>query len=196
MIPLNHKFKNHNVILGSGSPRRIELLKGLDIDFKIQKIAVEETYPSHLKGSEITDFLSRKKAAVFDLQKNDILLTSDTLVMISDEVLGKPKDAEDAFKMLQKLSGNYHEVITSVTIQTSDSQKTVNDTTKVFFKKLEIEEIQFYIDNFKPFDKAGAYGIQEWIGFIGIERIEGSYFNVMGLPVHVVFKLLSEIKLI
>lgn len=195
MISLKEKFKNHNIILGSESPRRIELLEGLDIDFTIQKITVEETFPEHLKGAEITDFLSCKKASVFDLKETDILLTSDTLVMVSDEVLGKPKDAEDAFEMLKKLSGKAHEVITSVTLTTSDSQKTVNHVTKVHFKELRDDEIRYYIENYKPFDKAGAYGIQEWIGFIGVERIEGSYFNVVGFPVHLVYQLLQELTL-
>src|SRR5690606_3347246 len=192
---LKEKFKHHNIILGSSSPRRIELLHGLDIDFITNTIAVEENFPEQLKGAEITDFLSRKKAEVFELQPKDVMLTSDTLVTISDEVLGKPKDADDAFQMLKKLSGKAHDVITSVTIQTTNFQKTVNHTTKVFFKELTDDEILYYIENYKPFDKAGAYGIQEWIGFIGVERIEGSYFNVVGFPVHLVYKLLQEVDL-
>lgn len=191
---LREKLKNHNIILASGSPRRQAFFKELNLDFIIQVKAVDETYPSNLKCSEITDYLSQLKASVFvDLDENDILITSDTIVWKDEKALGKPKDFGEAKEMLQNLSGQMHEVITSVCFTSKEFQKTVNDVTKVWFKKLSDEEIDFYIENYKPFDKAGSYGIQEWIGYIGIEKIEGCYFNVMGLPTRLVYKTLTEI---
>lgn len=191
---LREKLKNHNIILASGSPRRQAFFKELNLDFTIQVKAVDETYPSNLKRSEITDYLSQLKASFFvDLDENDILITSDTIVWKDEKALGKPKDFGEAKEMLQNLSGQMHEVITSVCFTSKEFQKTVNDVTKVWFKKLSDEEIDFYIKNYKPFDKAGSYGIQEWIGYIGIEKIEGCYFNVMGLPTRLVYKTLTEI---
>jgi septum formation protein len=191
---LREKLKNHNIILASGSPRRQAFFKELNLDFTIQVKAVDETYPNNLKRSEITDYLSQLKASVFlDLDENDILITSDTIVWKDEKALGKPKDFGEAKEMLQNLSGQMHEVITSVCFTSKEFQKTVNDVTKVWFKKLSEEEIDFYIENYKPFDKAGSYGIQEWIGYIGIEKIEGCYFNVMGLPTRLVYKTLTEI---
>jgi len=191
---LREKLKNHNIILASGSPRRQAFFKELNLDFTIQVKAVDETYPSNLKRSEITDYLSQLKASIFvDLDENDILITSDTIVWKDEKALGKPKDFGEAKEMLQNLSGQMHEVITSVCFTSKEFQKTVNDVTKVWFKKLSDEEIDFYIENYKPFDKAGSYGIQEWIGYIGIEKIEGCYFNVMGLPTRLVYKTLTEI---
>ncbi|KXO00272.1 septum formation inhibitor Maf [Aequorivita aquimaris] len=191
---LREKLKNHNIILASGSPRRQAFFKGLNLDFTIQVKAVDETYPNNLTRSEITDYLSQLKASVFlDLDENDILITSDTIVWKDEKALGKPKDFGEAKEMLQNLSGQMHEVITSVCFTSKEFQKTVNDVTKVWFKKLSDEEIDFYIENYKPFDKAGSYGIQEWIGYIGIEKIEGCYFNVMGLPTRLVYKTLTEI---
>ena len=191
---LREKLKNHNIILASGSPRRQVFFKGLNLDFTIQVKAVDETYPNNLTRSEITDYLSQLKASVFlDLDENDILITSDTIVWKDEKALGKPKDFGEAKEMLQNLSGQMHEVITSVCFTSKEFQKTVNDVTKVWFKNLSEEEIDFYIKNYKPFDKAGSYGIQEWIGYIGIEKIEGCYFNVMGLPTRLVYKTLTEI---
>ncbi|MDX1784170.1 MAG: Maf-like protein [Aequorivita vladivostokensis] len=191
---LREKLKNHNIILASGSPRRQAFFKGLNLDFTIQVKAVDETYPNNLTRSEITDYLSQLKASVFlDLDENDILITSDTIVWKDEKALGKPKDFGEAKEMLQNLSGQMHEVITSVCFTSKEFQKTVNDVTKVWFKNLSEEEIDFYIKNYKPFDKAGSYGIQEWIGYIGIEKIEGCYFNVMGLPTRLVYKTLTEI---
>jgi septum formation protein len=191
---LREKLKNHNIILASGSPRRQAFFKELNLDFTIQVKTVDETYPSNLKRSEITDYLSQLKASVFvDLDENDILITSDTIVWKDEKALGKPKDFGEAKKMLQNLSGQMHEVITSVCFTSKEFQKTVNDVTKVWFKNLSEEEIDFYIKNYKPFDKAGSYGIQEWIGYIGIAKIEGCYFNVMGLPTRLVYKTLTEI---
>lgn len=191
---LREKLKNHNIILASGSPRRQAFFKELDLDFSIQVKEVVETYPSHLKHSEVTDYLSQLKASVFvDLNENDILITSDTIVWKDEKALEKPNDFEEARQMLQNLSGEMHEVITSVCFTSKEFQTTVHDVTKVWFKPLSSEEINYYLKNYKPFDKAGSYGIQEWIGYIGIEKIEGCYFNVMGLPTRLVYKTLTEI---
>ncbi|MBK5214187.1 MAG: septum formation protein Maf [Flavobacteriaceae bacterium] len=191
---LKEKLKNHNIILASGSPRRQAFFKELDLDFTIQIKEVEELYSSNLKHSEITDYLSQLKASVFvDLKQNDILITSDTIVWKDEKAIGKPKDFEEAKQMLRDLSGKMHEVITSVCFTSKEFQKTVNDVTKVWFKTLSEEEIDYYLKTYKPFDKAGSYGIQEWIGYIGIEKIEGCYFNVMGLPTRLVYKMLTEI---
>src|SRR5690554_4815973 len=191
---LREKLKDHKIILASGSPRRQAFFKELDLDFEIQVKEIDESYPSNLKRSEITDFISQNKAAAFsDLKENDILITSDTIVWLEEEAIGKPKNFDEAKQMLQKLSGKMHEVITSVCFTSNQFQKTVNDTTKVWFKTLSEEEIDYYIKTYQPFDKAGSYGIQEWIGYIGIEKMEGCYFNVMGLPVRLVYKTLSDI---
>ena len=191
---LREKLKNYNVILASGSPRRQQFFKDLDIDFNIQLKEVEEIYPKELKGSEITDYLANLKAAAFDdLSEKDLLITSDTIVWLNNKALGKPKDKEDAFNMLKAMSGKKHEVITSISIKSKYFQKIVNDTTIVTFNNLSNEEINYYIDNYKPYDKAGAYGIQEWIGFIAINNLEGSYFNVVGLPVHKLYQELINL---
>jgi septum formation protein len=191
---LKEKLKDYNIILASGSPRRQAFFKELDLDFTIQVKAVEEIFDSNLKHSEIADYLSQLKASVFvDLKERDLLITSDTVVWIDGKALEKPKDFEDTKRMLRSLSNKMHEVITSVCFTTTDFQKTINDVTKVWFKKLTDEEIEYYIKNYKPYDKAGSYGIQEWIGYIGIEKIEGCYFNVMGLPTRLVYKTLTEI---
>ena len=192
---LREKLKNHRIILASGSPRRHQFLKDLEIPFIVEHKSIKEEYPEHLKASEITDFLSELKAKIFlkELKSQDILITSDTIVWHKGEALGKPRSISEAFKMIESLSGSTHDVITSVTLTTNKLQKTVNDTTKVTFKELSKYEIDYYIENFHPLDKAGAYGIQEWIGLIGITRIEGSYFNVVGLPTHLVYKTLLEI---
>ncbi|MFT4644562.1 MAG: septum formation protein [Planctomycetota bacterium] len=190
---LSNKLKKYNIILASKSPRRQQFLKDLDLDFEIQLKEVEEIYPNHLKGIEITNFLAELKSKPFEnLNANDILITSDTIVWLNEEAIGKPKDKQDAVSILNKLSGQKHQVITSVCIKTLVNIKIINDITDVYFKELTDEEINFYLDNFKPFDKAGSYGIQDWIGFIGVERIEGSYFNVMGLPVHKLYTELSK----
>ncbi|WP_417357359.1 Maf-like protein [Flavobacterium sp.] len=187
---LNDKLKHYNIILASGSPRRQKFLKELDIDFEIRLKDVEEIYPNHLKAEEITDFLAELKAAALTdtLSDNDILITSDTIVWHKDKALGKPTDKEDAFEMLKSLSGNTHDVITSVCIKNSSKSVTFNETTKVTFNTLTDEEIYYYLENYRPYDKAGAYGIQEWIGLVAIARIEGSYVNVVGLPVDKVYQ--------
>lgn len=191
---LKQKLTNYNVILASGSPRRQQFFKDLEIDFSIQLKEIEEIYPENLKGVAITDYLSNLKSDAFStLNDNDLLITSDTIVWLEGKALGKPKDAKDAFTMLRALSGKKHEVITSVCLKSTSFQKIINDITIVTFKELSDDEIHYYINNYKPFDKAGAYGIQEWIGFIGIEKIEGSYFNVVGLPVHKLYKELMAL---
>lgn len=192
---LNEKLKEYTVILASGSPRRQAFFKALDIPFEIRPKDVEETYPDHLLREEITGYLAQKKATPFKgmLRERDILVTSDTIVWHQGKALGKPADAEEAFAMLTSLSGTYHEVFTSVCFTTATGQRTVHAVTKVFFKALTPEEITYYIETYRPFDKAGAYGIQEWMGYIGITGIEGSYYNVAGLPVHLVYEELNKI---
>jgi len=178
-----------NIILASKSPRRQNLLKELGFDFEIKTKEIEEIYPEELKKEEVAIFLSELKASAFkdEVEKNDLVITSDTIVCLRDEIIGKPKDRDDAIKMLGKLSGNKHEVITAVTLLSQNKQHTFYDVTAVYFKPLTIAEIEYYIDKYEPFDKAGSYGIQEWIGYIAIEKIDGSYFNVMGLPVKRVY---------
>ncbi len=186
---LKEKLKNYNVILASKSPRRQNFFRDLNIDFTIQLKEVEEIYPKELKSIEITNFLADLKSKSFtNLKENDLLVTSDTIVWLENKALGKPKNEAEAFTMLRNLSGKKHEVITSISIKNKNFQKIINDVTAVYFKEISDEEINYYINNYKPFDKAGAYGIQEWIGFIAIDKIEGSYFNVAGLPVHKLYK--------
>lgn len=191
---LREKLSNYNIILASGSPRRQQFLRDLDIPFTIQLKEVDEIYPEHLQSNEITEYLADLKANAFsELKENDLLITSDTIVWLDNRALGKPKDSEDAFDMLSQLSGKKHQVITSVSIKGKNFQKMISDTTDVYFKELSTEEINYYINTYQPFDKAGSYGIQEWIGFIGIECIKGSYFNVMGLPVQKLYKELMKL---
>ncbi len=191
---LSEKFKNKNIILASASPRRQELFKELGIKFSVKVKSVEENYDSHLKEEEITNYLAILKATAFEskLTKNDIVITSDTIVWHNNKPLEKPKNKAHAIEMLQELSGDQHKVITSICIKTLTSQKVFFDTTIVHFKDLTLSEIKFYVENYKPFDKAGAYGIQEWIGYIGVTKLEGSYFNVMGLPVHKLYEELQK----
>ena len=191
---LREKLKNYNVILASGSPRRQQFFKDLDFEFKIQIKEIEEKFPKHLKGAEITDFLANLKSQAFtNLTEKDLLITSDTIVWLENKALGKPKNKQEAYTMLKELSGKKHEVITSISIRNNNFQKIINDTTVVYFKEISDKEITYYINNYNPYDKAGAYGIQEWIGFIAIDKMEGSYFNVVGLPVHKLFKELMNL---
>lgn len=187
-------LKDYKIILASGSPRRQQFFKELRLDFEVRLKSIEEVYPPELKGSEISDYLAELKASAFEgsLLQNEILVTSDTVVWHSGASLAKASDGNDAFQMLRILSGDWHDVITSVSFTTSEEQKTIHHTTKVKLAALSDEEIWFYINNFKPFDKAGAYGIQEWIGLVAIEEIKGSYTNVVGLPTHLVYKTLKE----
>ena len=179
-----------NIILGSKSPRRKFLLEKLDIPFEVQSREVDEDYPDDIKGIDIALYLSEKKAEAFkkDLFSPDtILITADTIVWLDGQVLGKPADAKEAFNTLRALSGRKHQVITGVCLSSSGKQKSFFVSTDVYFKELSDAEINYYIEYYKPYDKAGAYGIQEWIGYIGIERIEGSFYNVMGLPVKALY---------
>lgn len=183
------------ILLASNSPRRKELLAGLDVKFEVVTLPdIDESYPDHLKGEDIALYIARKKAAAYKSLLNDsqIILTADTIVCLENEVFGKPADAEDARNMLRRLSGKTHQVITGVTLANKDKEVAFASVTDVTFDQLSEDEIEYYITNFKPFDKAGAYGIQEWIGFIGVKSINGSYFNVMGLPVQKLYQHLKN----
>ncbi|TWO31709.1 septum formation protein Maf [Seonamhaeicola sediminis] len=192
---LNKKLKDYNLILASGSPRRQAFFKSLGVTFEIRLKPVKEQYPPRLTHFEISNYLAQLKAIPFkdELKDNDILITSDTIVWHKSKALGKPKNNDEAYYMLKSLSNTTHEVITSVCFTLKNYEKTLHNITKVTFKALTDEEIWYYIKAYKPFDKAGAYGIQEWIGEIGVTKIEGSFFNVVGLPVHLVYKTLNDI---
>ncbi|MCL2041349.1 MAG: Maf family nucleotide pyrophosphatase [Bacteroidales bacterium] len=185
-----------HIILASQSPRRKMLLQGLGIDFEVKPSPADETYPADLNYEEVAEYIAKQKARHFpkdELPEHFILITADTVVCLDNEILGKPKDAADAIAILRKLSGRKHEVITGVVITTATAQNSFSDKTDVYFKDLTEAEIAYYVENYRPFDKAGAYGIQEWIGYIGITRIDGSFFNVMGLPVQRVYEELEKI---
>jgi septum formation protein len=192
---LKEKLKNYKLILASGSPRRQQFFKDLDLDFEIRLKEIEEIFPPELKREEITNFLAQLKSNAFEgeLNPNEILITSDTIVWHNNKALGKPKDHQDAFEILKSLSNATHEVITSVCFKTDSSTNLIFETTKVTFNTLTDEAIQYYLEKYKPYDKAGAYGIQEWIGFVGVSKIEGSYANVMGMPTDKVFDYLSNL---
>jgi septum formation protein len=192
---LKEKLKNYKLILASGSPRRQQFFKDLDLNFEIRLKEIEEIFPPELKAEEITNYLAELKASAFEgeLQPNEILITSDTIVWHNNCPLGKPKDHQDAFEILKSLSNATHEVITSVCFKTNSSSNLIYETTKVTFNTLSDEAILYYLENYKPYDKAGAYGIQEWIGFIGVSKIEGSYANVMGMPTDKVYDYLSKL---
>ncbi|SIR15534.1 Maf family nucleotide pyrophosphatase [Maribacter ulvicola] len=192
---LKNELKEHHLILASGSPRRHQFFKEMELDFEVRVKSVDEVYPTELKGAEISDYLAKLKAEVLitELQPKDILITSDTVVWHNNESLAKAKDSTEAEEMLKKLSGDWHQVITSVCFTTIERQIVQRSITKVKFKNLSIDEIRHYITKYKPYDKAGAYGIQEWIGLIGIEKIKGSYTSVVGLPTQLVYKTLSQL---
>ena len=189
-----NNLEDYQLILASQSPRRHQMLKELGLDFKIQTKDVEEVYPDHLKGEEIPVYLAKLKAEAFvlDLNEKELVITADTIVCVDDMVLGKPKDRDEAVSMLKLLSGRSHQVISGVCLKSKEKEASFSTTTHVHFKELSLEEIDYYIDNYKPFDKAGAYGIQEWIGFVGIDGIEGSYFNVVGLPIQRLYQELNK----
>ena len=191
----NPKLIPYKIILASGSPRRQQFLRDLNLDFEIRIKEIEEVFPPDLKAEAITNYLAELKASAFEgeLKENEILITSDTLVWHNGKALGKPTDYEDAFQILKSLSNATHKVITSVCFKTNSKTDTIFEVTRVTFNELSEAQIHYYIENYKPFDKAGAYGIQEWIGFIGVSKIEGSYANVMGLPVDKVFQYLNSI---
>nr|WP_290639519.1 Maf-like protein [Labilibaculum sp.] len=188
-----NNLKDYQLILASKSPRRQEMLKELGVEFEIKLKEVEEVYPEGLSAIEIPVYLAELKASAFldDIKDKDLVITADTIVCIDDWILGKPKDRADAVKMLKALSGRSHKVVSGVCLTSLKKKLSFSTTTDVHFKVLNDEEINYYIDNYKPFDKAGAYGIQEWIGFIGIDGIEGSYFNVVGLPIQRLYQELS-----
>lgn len=190
---LLQNIAQYKIILGSQSPRRQELLRGLNLDFEVKVMDVEESYPSEIIGVDIPMFLAEKKARAFEeiMDENTMVITADTIVWHEGKVLGKPKDEDDAHKMLRTLSGKTHQVITGVCISTINKRKIFHVITEVSFSKLTDSEIDFYIENYKPYDKAGSYGVQEWIGFVGVEYISGSYYNVMGLPIQ---RLYNELK--
>ena len=191
---LNQKFSKTQIILASASPRRRQLLEALDVDFVIKTKNTDESFGNNTTIREIPCQLAQRKARAFlsEIAENQLVIAADTIVSIDDEVLNKPQNEQEAQTMLQKLSGRCHEVITGVCLLSLHKEKIFYDVTKVFFKSLTEEEIAYYVKKYKPYDKAGSYGAQEWLGMIAIERIEGSYFNVMGLPVH---KLYEELKI-
>lgn len=191
------KEKMKKIVLSSNSPRRKELLGELGIDFEVRVIeGIDETYPIELSVEEVPQYIAREKARVYIVGKDEVLLTADTVVVLGNEIMGKPHDEADAMRMLRQLSGKTHQVITGVCLTTNDKQVTFSDITDVSFADLTDEEIKYYVDNFCPLDKAGAYGIQEWIGLAGVTGIKGSYFNVVGLPVHRVYAELKKLEAI
>ena len=192
---LLEQLKKYDILLASGSPRRKQLLSEMGLTFRVQTKEVEENFPPGLSPSETAIFLSELKSNVFrpsELTNNTLLITADTIVSLEKEILGKPKNKAEAREILQKLSGRKHKVITGITLRTKDRMHSFSASTDVYFSKLTDEEINYYITKYEPFDKAGAYGIQEWIGHIAIEKIEGSYFNVMGLPTHRLYQELGN----
>lgn len=191
---LKEKLNKINIILASGSPRRQQFFKEMDLHYTIRLKEIEEIYPEHLQAEEITNFLAELKASAFEneLKENDVLVTSDTIVWLNGKALGKPKDYDDAFQMLQQLANQTHEVITSVCLKSIDKTEVFHCVTKVTFSNLSDEAIKYYLDSYQPFDKAGSYGIQDWIGLIGISKIEGSYTNVVGLPTEILFQKLMN----
>ena len=186
-------LKGYNLVLASQSPRRRELLKGLDLEFTTCSVDADESFPAELKGADAVQYICKAKADAYRPQLNDntIAITADTVVILDDKIIGKPKSHEEAFSMIRSLSGHVHEVITAVCIFSKEKCEEFYASTEVHFSEIADEEIEYYINKYKPFDKAGSYGVQEWIGYIGIEKIVGSYFNVMGLPVK---RLYDELK--
>lgn len=195
MVATLDKLKRYRMILASASPRRKELLSKLDIDFTVKSLCdVDESFPASLSVVQVPQYISRKKADAYrqEMQENDMVITADTVVAVGRRILGKPKSAEEARVMLKLLSDRYHRVVTGVTIMTAKRTETFATVSRVRFARLNDEEIDYYISKYKPFDKAGAYGIQEWIGMVGITELNGSYFNVMGLPVQRLYAKLKE----
>lgn len=185
-------LKKYNIILASGSPRRKELLEGLGVDFRVEVVnGIEETYPHGLPVEEIPVYLSRLKAHAYQANANDLIITADTVVILNGKVIGKPHDEAEAKRMLSELSGNVHTVVTGVTVFTADRVESLGCSSEVEFAPLSDEEIDYYVENYRPLDKAGSYGIQEWIGYMGIKGIKGSFYNVMGLPVQRLYALLK-----
>jgi septum formation protein len=192
MNKLLKNIEKYKIVLGSQSPRRQELLRGLQVDFSVKVMDVDETYPSDIVGVDIPVFLAEKKADAYVIDDETLLITADTIVWHEGQVLGKPRDKTDAKRMLKQLSGKTHEVITGVCICTTKKRRVFHVISEVCFASLTEKEIDYYLENFKPYDKAGSYGVQEWIGYVGVEHIEGSYFNVMGLPIQRVYNELKR----
>ena len=189
-------LEKYKVILASGSPRRRELMAGLGVNYEVRILPdVDESYPDTLQGEEIPLYIAKEKADAYIpmMQPDELIITADTIVWLDGKVLGKPRDREDALQMLRTMSGRTHEVFTGVCITTTDWQRSFTAQTEVRFATLSEDEIIYYVDNFKPMDKAGAYGVQEWIGFIGVENISGSYYNIMGLPVQKLYRELLKV---
>ena len=189
-------LEKYKVILASGSPRRRELMAGLGVNYEVRILPdVDESYPDTLQGEEIPLYIAKEKANAYIpmMQPDELIITADTIVWLDGKVLGKPRDREDALQMLRTMSGRTHEVFTGVCITTTDWQRSFTAQTEVRFATLSEDEIIYYVDNFKPMDKAGAYGVQEWIGFIGVENISGSYYNIMGLPVQKLYRELLKV---
>ncbi|WP_353723224.1 Maf family nucleotide pyrophosphatase [Dyadobacter sp. 676] len=180
------------LILASNSPRRKQLLQEAGFTFTIEVLPTDESYPSDLPAGQVAGHISREKAGQFhSIRSDSLVLTADTVVIADHHILGKPADAPDAFRMIKMLSGRSHKVVTAISLLSDGTIETVADAAEVYFRNLEDWEINHYIDEYKPFDKAGSYGIQEWIGMIGIEKIEGSFYTIMGLPVHIVYQILK-----
>lgn len=189
-------LEKYKVILASGSPRRRELMAGLGVNYEVRILPdVDESYPDTLQGEEIPLYIAKEKADAYIpmMQPDELIITADTIVWLEGKVLGKSRDREDALQMLRTMSGRTHEVFTGVCITTTDWQRSFTAQTEVRFATLSEDEIIYYVDNFKPMDKAGAYGVQEWIGFIGVENISGSYYNIMGLPVQKLYRELLKV---
>ena len=195
IAPKQYGMINKKIILASKSPRRQELIKGLEVDFEVFTYEVDESFPDHLKAESIATYLAEKKANAYpkSLSDNEILLTADTIVWVNNHVLNKPDNEQQAFNMLREICGTVHEVFTGVCIKTNHSSEVIFDRSEVFIKNLSDDEIWHYINNYKPFDKAGSYGIQDWFGYTAVEKINGCFYNVMGLPVG---KIYDKLKLI
>lgn len=193
MIPLI--VLNKRLVLASNSPRRKELLASLGYSFSVRVVDVDETFPAHLPGRDVAAHIALAKAEVYTVSESELLLCADTVVVTGDKVLGKPADRTEAIAMLTDLSGKQHQVVSAVALKAGSSVKVLSDCVEVHFKQLEAEEITFYVDQFQPYDKAGAYGIQEWIGMVGVECIQGSFYTVMGMPTHLVYELLKPFHL-
>ena len=188
------QIQNKRLILASNSPRRRELLQGLGLDFIVKAKEVDEDFSDNMDKSQVAKYLAEKKALSYqqELEENDLIITADTVVIINGEILNKPKDKEEAFQMLQKLSGKAHRVITGVCMMDKQKMVAFDDMTEVHFKDMDKTELISYIENYQPFDKAGAYGVQEWIGYVAVYKMVGSFYNVMGLPVHRIYEELKK----
>ncbi|MDD2298804.1 MAG: Maf-like protein [Fermentimonas sp.] len=189
------KLTDYRIVLASNSPRRKELLSGIDVKYEFRMLPdIDESYPETISADEVAEYLAEKKASAYlpELKEDELLITADTIVLLDGMVIGKPVDEADAIRMLQLLSDRTHRVITGVCLASKKKQVVFSDTAHVTFGKLNDEEIKYYVSNYRPYDKAGAYGVQEWIGYVAVERIEGSYFNVMGLPIFKVYKELKQ----